>query len=359
MNPLRHREFHEGLGAQFGELASCEIVTDYGDLTSELGFVSGSAGVLDFSFRGRICALGNDRAKFLHGQLTNDINRLQPGQGCYSALVTNKGKLESDLNVHCLENEILLDFEPGLTERVKERIERFIVADDVELCDVSDAFGLLSVQGPNAAEVVTRLKLSLELPKDSHGVAWLEDETLGALYVVCNPRLESVGFDIYAPEESIPAIADKLMAAAGELGGGAAGWSAFETARVLAGVPRFGCDMTESNLAPEAGIAERAISYNKGCYIGQEVLNRLHNFAEVNKSLRVLRIDVAEIPNDGDPVFDGEKQVGEITSAVREVGGDAAIALGYVRKGHNELGTKLRVGEAGAEVVGLPLGKQR
>ena len=233
MNPLRVTENYEGLGAQFGELASCEIVTDYGDPTSELGFVSGSAGVLISVSAGVICALGNDRAKFLHGQLTNDINRLQPGQGCYSALVTNKGKLESDLNVHCLENEILLDFEPGLTERVKERIERFIVADDVELCDVSDAFGLLSVQGPNAAEVVTRLKLSLELPKDSHGSSLVGGRNAGG--AVCRAIPGWSQSDSISMRPRNPAIADKPMqAAAAELGGGAVGWSAFETARVLA-----------------------------------------------------------------------------------------------------------------------------
>ena len=358
MIALRHHEFHDGLGARFGELNGSEIVTDYGEPGAECRFLTESVGVIDLSFRGRICVLGQDRSKFLHGQLTNEIKRLQSGQGCYSALVTNKGKIQSDLNVHCLENEILLDFEPGLTDLVKERIERFVVADDVELCDVSEAFGVVSVQGPKAAEAISKLELPMAMPDGSHAVTWTEDETLGPIYLVCHPRLGGTGFDVYAADESVPAIADKLIAAARELDGGSVGWGAFEQVRIVTGIPRFGQDMTEDNLAPEAGIEDRAIAYDKGCYIGQEVLNRLHNFAEVSRSLRVLSLPKNAKPSKGDAIFADDKQVGEVTSAAALPGASTPTCIGFVRKGHKEIGAKLRIGDDPAEIVGLPFGAQ-
>src|SRR5438045_3609418 len=107
------RQFHEQLGARFGTLNGCEVVLDYGDSSSEYEALQSTAGVIDLSFRGRICLAGADRSRFLHGQVTNDVNKLKIGQGCYAALVSAKGKIESDLNIYCLENELLLDFEPG------------------------------------------------------------------------------------------------------------------------------------------------------------------------------------------------------------------------------------------------------
>ena len=115
-----------------------------------------SAGVLDLSCRSRICLTGADRVRFLHGQVTNDVKKLRVGEGCYAAITTNKGKMESDLNIFCLADELLLDFEPGLTEKISQRLEKFIVADDVQIADVAPHYGLLSVQGPKAEEVVSR-----------------------------------------------------------------------------------------------------------------------------------------------------------------------------------------------------------
>jgi len=352
MIPLPHREFHAGLNAAFAELNGHEVVEHYGTADDEFRRLTETAGVLDLSFRGRVCALGDDRAQYLHGQLTNDIQRLQPGQGCYSALCNAKGRFEADLHVHCLESEILLDFEPGLTERVIARLEKNIVADDVELADVAPHFGMLSVQGPRAAEVVAAT--GLECPAEDHSITWAEDETLGQLYVARVARLGSVGFDIYAPENAIPALADKLITAARECGGGPAGWAAFETARIVAGIPRFGQDMTEANLVPEAGVAERAVSYRKGCYIGQEILNRLRTFAEVSRTLcRIELPEGAPVPHPGATLEREGRPVGQITSATLAPGQSRPTALGYVHKSANSPGTRLQLDGVEVTVASL------
>src|SRR5271163_4311684 len=113
-----------------------------------------SAGISDLSFRGRLCVLGTDRVKFLNGQVTNNVKDLRTGEGCYAALVSAKGKIQSDLHIYILENEILLDFEPGLAGAVQQRLEKYIIAEDAQVADVSAQYGLWTVQGPKAATVI-------------------------------------------------------------------------------------------------------------------------------------------------------------------------------------------------------------
>src|ERR1700722_8861232 len=145
MSTLALHELHHGLNGCFAEVNGCEVVTDYGDWLAEHAAFRESAGVVDLSFRGRICLTGADRARWLNGQVTNNVKDLRGGQGCYAALVTAKGKLQSDLNIFCLSNELLLDFEPGLAESVIQRLEKYIIADDVQVVDAAPHYGLLSV----------------------------------------------------------------------------------------------------------------------------------------------------------------------------------------------------------------------
>lgn len=359
MNFLSLHEFHHTLGARFSELNGRETVADYGDVSSEYRALRESAGVLDFSFRTRICLTGNDRIRFLHGQITNDIRKLQPGQGCYAALTTAKGKMESDLNVFNLPDELLLDSEPGLTEKISQRLEKFIVADDVQIVDTAPHYGLLTVQGPKAADVVKSVGLLDNAPAREYAIAKIPDATLGEIYVANFRRIVQPGFDIFAPSESLGAVADKLIAAAKTIGGRACGWTSFETVRIESGMPRFGTDMDETNLPMEC-IESRAVSFNKGCYIGQEVLNRIHAVGHVTKELRGLRLsdDLKMLPNKGDKLFRDGKEIGYITSAIKSPALDANIALGYVRREANQIGTELTLqtpdGNSSVKILELP-----
>ncbi len=414
MTPLQLHEFHHRLGARFAEVNGAEVVNDYGVWLAEHAALRESAGVIDLSFRSRICLVGSDRVRFLHGQVTNDVKKLCVGEGCYAALVTVKGKMESDLNIFRLADELLLDFEPGLTGKIAQRLEKFIVADDVQIVDAALHYGLLSVQGPKAEDVVRALglfgvppsggsadtnpsRVNAELPTKPFDSVKISDATMGEIYLANHARLalerrapsrpepgnvsplaETVlgvptGFDLFVPNNSLGAVADKLIAAAKQIGGCAAGWQAFETARIEAGIPRFGVDMDETNLPLECGPAmrDRAVSYSKGCYIGQEVINRVHSFGHVNKALRGLRLadDLKTLPQKGDKLFHNGKETGYVTSAVKSPALNALvapklqseggnIALGYVRREANQIGTELKLrtaaGESSAKVVELP-----
>jgi folate-binding protein YgfZ len=360
MNPLPLHEFHDGLNARFGEVNGCEVVNDYGDVAAEYAALHNAVGALDLSFRGRICLTGADRVRLLNGQVTNNVKDLGTSQGCYAALVTAKGKLESDLNIYALANELLLDFEPGLTATIAQRLEKYIIADDVQVVDAAPHYGLLSAQGPKAEAVVRSLGLPLEIPVAPFQFASVNDATLGEIYVMNNPRAGASGFDLFVPVPALGAVLDKLIAAAKDAGGRACGWQALEMARIEAGIPRFGADMDETNLAPEAGIDERAISYSKGCYIGQEVIARIRTYGQVAKALRGLRLadDLKTLPAKGDKLFHAGKEVGYITSALASPTFKANIALGYVRKEANQIGTELILktaqGESVVKIVELP-----
>jgi folate-binding protein YgfZ len=369
MNLLSLHEFHHSLNAQFSELNGAEIVVNYGGVPAEHAALRESAGVLDLSFRSRLCLTGADRTRFLHGQVTNDINRLRAGEGCYAAITTAKGKMESDLNIYALQDELLLDFEPGLTQKISQRLEKFLVSDDVQVVDVAPLYGLLSVQGPKAGEVLKAVGIFPELPAKEFQSVKISDSTLGEIYLV-NRTLQpgSAGippasFDLFVPTDSLGAVADKLIAAAKSLGGRACGWEALEIARIEAGIPRFGADMDESNIPLECGIEARAVSYKKGCYIGQEVINRIHSIGHVNKELRGLRLtdDLKNPPVKGDKLFHDGKEVGYVTSAAKSPALNTSIALGYVRREANASGIELALhtngGESKAVVAELPFSK--
>ncbi len=351
MSLLSLHEFHQGLNARFLELNGMEAVADFGDVSKEQAALCASAGFLDLSFRGRLCLAGADRVRFLHGQVTNDIKRLSPGTGCYAALVSAKGKMESDLHIYNLPDELLLDFEPGLTGVVSRRLEKYLVADEVQVTDVASLYGLLSVQGAEAKAAVSRLDFFSEVPAQPFHFSRAASETLGELYLMNEPRVGSVGFDLFVPAMSLGAIADKLLSATRAVGGRACGWQALDAVRIDAGIPRFGVDMDETNLPLECGIADQAVSYNKGCYIGQEIINRLHSFGQVTKELRGLRLadDRKSRPVRGDRLFHAGKEVGYITSAVKSFRSNANVALGYVRREVNHAGTRLTLRQAGAE----------
>jgi folate-binding protein YgfZ len=358
MDALVLHEFQRQAGARFLELNGMEGVRDYGEAAAEYQALRESSGILDLSFRGRLCVLGADRMAFLNGQVTNNVKDLKTGEGCYAALVTAKGKMQSDLNIYCLENELLLDFEPGLSAAVRARLENYIIAEDARVAEAAPHYGLLSAQGPRAAAVLEGL--SLRGPQKAFGVARIEEADLGEIYVANQPRTGTAGFDLFIPAEAMPAAAEKVLTAARAAGGRWCGWTALETARIEAGLPRFGADMDGTNLPPEAGLDNRAVSYSKGCYIGQEVIARIRTYGQVAKGLRGLRLpdELAALPARGDKLFLGAKEAGYITSATFSPALRANIALGYVRREANQTGTELLVETGGkrfpARIVDLP-----
>jgi folate-binding protein YgfZ len=214
------------------------------------------------------------------------------------------------------------------------------------------------VQGPKSPQVVTDCGLGLTPPAGEFRSVTNNDPELGEICAVNLPRVGTCGFDIFVPINSLGAVFKKLLAAAARVGGQACGWQALEIARIEAGIPRFGVDMDETNLAPEAGIEKRAISYTKGCYTGQEVIARIRTYGQVAKSLRKLRLadDLPQLPAKGDKLAMNGKEVGYVTSSAHSPSSKTKVALGYVRRECNQAGTELALrssfGESKATIAG-------
>jgi len=341
MDRLPLAPFHSRHGARFLDLNGKEAASDYGDWRAEHKALREGAGLIDMSFRSRLCIVGADAQKFLNGQVTNNVKDLKVGQGCYAALVSAKGKMQSDLNIYRLENELLLDFEPGMTEAVKQRLEKFVIAEDAQLIDVGPLYGLLRVQGPKAATIIAELPWLTTAPHEPMGIAAIQVDAFGELYLAFHPGPPSPAFSFFAPVEFLERLAEALVDPVGRL----CGWQALETARVEATVPRFGIDMDETNLPPEAGLDACAISYSKGCYIGQEVIARIRTYGQVAKTLRGIKISTndEQLPARGAKLSFNDKEVGCVTGAVASPHCQSNIALAYVRREANAVGTELLV----------------
>jgi tRNA-modifying protein YgfZ len=298
-------------------------------------------GLLDRSARGKLLIEGPDAAEYLQGQLTNEIEALSPGEGCYAALLDRKGHMQADMRVLRLGPEkIWLDTEPEALGVARRHLETYKIGREVEVENAGEDHAILSLIGPAAAAIATAPSPPLHGSETGVVVCGVECVVVGT----------EDGIDLIAPAEGVGRLRDGLVAAgAAEVDPGAA-----EIVRIESGRPRFGAEMTTATMPAEAGIVDAAVSFTKGCYIGQEPVARLHHRGKPNRHLRGLRLDgPAET---GDALLLGDKEVGRVGSfCVSPAHGPIALAI--VRR-EAEPGAELAVGEAGvtARVVDLPFG---
>jgi tRNA-modifying protein YgfZ len=294
-----------------------------------------AVGLVDRSERGKLALTGVEAKDFLHGQVTNDIESLEPGRGCYAAFLTHKGKMLGDMRVLDVGDELLLDTERVALQELFNMIRRFKLGRAVELHKRTLELALLSLIGPEARRVAGAEDLVEE-----HANRRAE---IGGVPVVLVAT--DLGVDVFVAADAAAAVRDALDVP--EVGEDVA-----EVLRIEHGRPRYGVDLDEGVIPQEAGLNERAVSFTKGCYVGQETVARLHYRGKPNRHLRGLRL--SEPAAGGEPLRLGEKEVGRIGSvAVSPVRGPIALAL--VRREASP-GDTLAVGDGGAtaEVVALP-----
>jgi folate-binding protein YgfZ len=275
--------------------------------------------------------------------LTNDIQALSPGSGCYSAYLTPQGRMLADMRVLDLGEVLLIDLDHDLSADVLARLDQFVFSEDVELGDVTETFGLVSVVGPSAAVVMS--SVLGELPAELG--SWTEFQNTKAAFagdvafVVSSTEVGAEGFDVFVPRETTDRLISKLQAA------GAASLSpeAAEILRVEAGRPAFGRDMDRDTIPLEAGIEGRAISFTKGCYPGQEVVIRIlhRGHGRIARRLSGLVFDGDTVPRTGDLVRSGGSDAGRITSAVWSPLAGRPIAFAMLHRDFLAPGTALDV----------------
>jgi folate-binding protein YgfZ len=253
--------------------------------------------------RNRLRVTGVDRVEFLHGQSTNDIQRLQPGQSCYAAFLNAKGKMRGEGQVICLGDAFLLEVSTGLAPS----LEKFIITEDVTIEDVSASMGEWLVVGEEVGEVPPKSEVF------RHPLGW------GV--ITSSPMTATIGEEI------------------------------LEVLRIEVAVPKWGVDMDENSIPNEAGLEARAISYDKGCYIGQETIARIKTYGHVNRRLVQIGLAGESVPAHGDKLLVEGREVGQVTSAVRSSRLGKPLALGYVRREFATVGAKLNWNKETAEVL--------
>jgi len=309
--------------------------------------------------RGLLAVAGADRRSYLHGLLTNDIVSLEAGAGCYAAYLTPQGRMITDLFVYELGDSILATTARATTRDVLAKLDQFVFTEDVQLGDVTDTFSHVSLVGPSAPRVLAALLAQPEallrsLPE--HGNRRLPFEGQSAI-VTRAGDLGEPGFDVYVEKDAAEHVMTQLKAAgAADLDAATA-----EAIRVEAGVPWFGPDMDAETIPLEAGIESRAISFTKGCYVGQEVIIRvLHRgHGRVARKLVGLSLDGLQVPSPGTTIRAGDREVGHITSAVMSPALEKPIALAYVQRDFVAVGTELSVDGSRAIVHALPFVARR
>ena len=312
-------------------------------LASSYRALTERAGVVDRSELGKLALTGTQAAELLNGQVSNDVEALAPGTGCYATLLTNKGKMLGDLRVIATGDELLLVCERAALQALFDQIRRGAIGWDAELHKRTLQHGLLSVIGPHARAVVPGADA---LPVDEHASVASEIAGVRVLLVVTD-----LGVDVVCPAEDTARVQDALLAA----GAVAVDEAAAEIVRVESGRPRYGLDVDDTTIPQEAGPNSRAVSFTKGCYVGQETVARLHWRGKPNRHLRGLRLSEPVEP--GAPLRLGDREVGKVgTVALSPRYG--VIALAIVRREAGP-GDTLAVGEGGAltaQVVDLPFG---
>jgi folate-binding protein YgfZ len=315
------------------EVVTVEIDAQYRQLREECG-------VVDRSDRGKLLVTGSEAAEYLQGQLTNDIEALEPGEGCYAALLDRKGHLQADMRVLVVDGEkIWIDTEPEGTAAARRHLEMYKIGRDADVHDAGAERAIVSLVGPRSAELAG----SSPLPGYCH-------EEVSIDGIRCPAVGTALGIDLIPRAED----RERLIAALADAGAPAVDPAAAEIVRIESGAPRFGGEMDTATMPAEAGIVERAVNFEKGCYIGQETVARLHYKGKPNRHLRGLRLSAPVAP--GATLSLGEKEVGKLgSSCVSPALG--AIGLAIVRR-EAEPGAELLVGEDGvtARVVDLPFG---
>jgi tRNA-modifying protein YgfZ len=304
----------------------------------------------------QIAVAGQDRAAYLQGLLTNDIQALAPGTGCYSVWLSPQGRMLTDMHVLESGGMILLDVPAETLDSTIQRLEQFIFTEDVRVGSLAESLSAVWLHGPRAASVLEQVidgaRALSEWPEYHHTQFEFGDSPVSVARI---SQLGVPGFCIYLER----ARASAVVSALGDAGAAAVSDDAISAARIEAGYPVFGVDMTEDTIPLEAGIEGRAISFTKGCYVGQEVIIRvLHRgHGRVAKKLVFIRID-GQRPEHGAKLHAGDKEVGVVTSAA-DSPRSGAIALGYVHRDFVMPGTVVAVdvasGRAPAVVTEIPV----
>jgi folate-binding protein YgfZ len=331
-NPLTLH--HVKLGAQ---LDSTNSPVSFSDAVEEYWTIKKAAGIADVSSSGRLIITGKDRVAFLNGLLTSDVSKIDEDGGQHSALLNPKARVLADLYLYRQPDSILVDTGNSPGPRVKDDLERFVITEDVQVKNASTDLVHLTVQGPRSPQVIKEtLRVGVEHLKP------LRHTSLGPSTIIARDRTGTMGYDIVLPSIEAEALWQGFLLKAGDVEIRPVGSKAMETLRVEAGYPKYGVDLDQDTIVLEAGFKD-AISFTKGCYLGQEVVARATHIGRVNKQLVKLEVASTVPPAPRSKLVSNGSESGYTTSAAYSPGLGKVAALAYANRDYAKEGSKLTV----------------
>jgi folate-binding protein YgfZ len=360
----------ENLGAaRMGEYRGATTAAAFSDATTELAALRAGCGMYDLGFRAKIALAGKDRVRWLNGMVSNNIRDLAAGRGVYAFILNPQGHILGDLNAYNRGESLVVDTDRGQAEKILAIFRKYIIMDKVEVSDLSEMLTALGISGPKAREILT--KAGFELPElaspqtsdpQLHDTKWrgvdcslVCREARGEDRQGASPIQSHYSYEVWIAPGEVKTLWDALLAA----GASPVGAEVLETYRILSGVPLYGVDIRERELPQETEQA-RALSFTKGCYIGQEIVERIRSRGNVHRTFAgFVLADATQIAAGAKIVardaIAGDKEVGEVTSVATLPGvAGRTVALGYIRREVGVPGREVTIGAAAAKVVKLP-----
>ncbi|MGB2887307.1 MAG: glycine cleavage T C-terminal barrel domain-containing protein [Candidatus Acidiferrales bacterium] len=356
--PLRAE--HENRGASLGTYFGCLLPERFSDFSKEYRWARDAVAVLDTNYFAAVSFTGPDRVRYLNALLTNNIQDLTHGHGCAALLLNPQGHILSELEVYAMPDQSFFTLSHALVrERTASTLDKYIIMDDVTMEDLTDHQGCIAVEGSHAADVVKNLCGIDLMAMSEFDVA---ETKIGAssCFLARRSHYGLPGARFLAARELIPTLWRVLLDAARPTGGGPVGYAALNALRIQAGIPWFSYDFDDTVIPHEAGLESTHISFSKGCYTGQEIVERVRSRGHVNRRLVGLRFTSRIPPERGAKLLAEGHDVGHVTSAAFSPALAGVIGMGYLRREHNSTGSSVECASGGtATVVELPFEAQQ
>jgi aminomethyltransferase len=349
-------ETHRKSGAEMGVWFGCALPDSFTDWQAEYAALRESVGLLDENYRAYLKFTGPDRVRYLNAILTNDIKGLQENHANVSLFLNPQGHIQAEIETHALADKLFCISYAMIRERLVPAMDKYIIMDDVTLMDRTAECGSLALEGPKAAAIVAELA-----GLDLNALAELESREVSLKGTPCRivrrtPSKDPSG-EFLLHREQVAELWEILLGAAKAHGGRPVGYKALNAVRLEQGIPWYGYDFGEKQIAHEAGLENSHISYTKGCYTGQEIVERVRSRGQVNRVRVSLQFEVTEAPPANAALSSEGKEVGFVTRTGFSPALKALIGVGYVRREKSAPGTTLEVAGNKATVIATPVGQ--
>jgi folate-binding protein YgfZ len=321
---------------------------EYGDVRSELKALICGSGIYHLGSRAKISLAGSDRMRWLNSMVTNNVRDLEPGRGVYAFLLNPQGHILGDLYAYSRGESLLVDTDQSQVEKVLAVFDKYIIMDDVEVANISGQVAAIGIAGPKSRGTLQAAGFEVPeiKPLQFVGISWQQIRVT----LVRGDNLSVESFELWVAPGETESVHEALVKA----GAKPVGTAALEQLRIAAGIPRYGVDIRERDL-PQETEQERALNFSKGCYVGQEIVERIRSRGQVRRKFIGFEIN-GPLPAVGSKVQVEGKDVGEITSATSlpVAGGERHLALGYIRREVAMPGKQVEAGGSAAAVAHLP-----